>query len=683
MPLRSPLRRPFGRALGRLLGGLALASLAATAGAADRGHQREQFRQGLEAARQGRPWKAYAASLADYPLLPWLEQAALLRRLDQLDRGEVDAFLQRWPGSLAASDLRGAFLRELARRQQWPEFLALYDANRDGGSRELVCHALRARLAQGQPPGWDADLAPLWNSAAALPEACDAVLTWARQQGLIDPARTWARIALAREAGHAAVVEQLGATLPAAERPAAQRTAAALRDPAAALKAATSWPDDAHHREAALAGLTRLARRRAADAEALWPALRGHFHYSDTEQGRVAAALALYHATDFDADAVARLAALPAEVQDDATREWRVRAALATGDWAATLAALDALGDAQKSDNEWRYLRARVLGKLGRGAEAQALYAALAGEATYFGFLAADWLDRPYAICPLHLAADAAAEQALLAATPELARAFEWEALGRLPEARRAWDFAVAGLDGERRRLAADLAYRSGWYDRAVFALNKGEELRLYEQRFPLAREKQIRRDAAAAGIDPAWAYAIIRAESAWVADARSGANAYGLMQLLPGTAAQLAKAEKIPYRRAEDLFQPDTNIALGTRYLARMAQRYDGATWLASAAYNAGAAPVERWLAARGGLDPDFFVATIPYRETREYVARVLAVSVIYDWRMNREVLALGARMPRAGEAAPDAPPPPRKAVACTLDAAPAAAAAAGAAPH
>ena len=142
-----------------------------------------------------------------------------------------------------------------------------------------------------------------------------------------------------------------------------------------------------------------------------------------------------------------------------------------------------------------------------------------------------------------------------------------------------------------------------------------------------------------------------------------------------------LAKAEKIPYRRAEDLFHPDTNIALGTRYLGRMAQRYAGATWLASAAYNAGAAPVERWLAARGALEPDFFVATIPYRETREYVARVLAVSVIYDWRMNREVLALGARMPRAGQAAAEALP--RKAVACSADAGAAAAATAAAAPR
>ena len=97
------------------------------------------------------------------------------------------------------------------------------------------------------------------------------------------------------------------------------------------------------------------------------------------------------------------------------------------------------------------------------------------------------------------------------------------------------------------------------------------------------------------------------------------------------------------------------------------MAQRYAGATWLASAAYNAGAAPVDRWIAARGGLDPDFFLATIPYRETREYVARVMAYSVIYDWRLHDATQALAARMPRIGQAyaAPDAATK-RKAVMC-----------------
>src|SRR5690606_37381038 len=149
--------------------------------------------------------------------------------------------------------------------------------------------------------------------------------------------------------------------------------------------------------------------------------------------------------------------------------------------------------------------------------------------------------------------------------------------------------------------------------------------------------------------------------------DARSHADAWGLMQLLPGVARQVAKSAGLPYSTPQQLFDPEYNVRLGTRFLGQMARKYDGSPWLASAAYNAGPAPVGRWLDARGSLDPDFFIETIPYKETREYVARVLAFSVIYDWRLNGKALPLSSRMPRIGQPyrVPD-DGTPRKAVAC-----------------
>jgi soluble lytic murein transglycosylase len=378
-------------------------------------------------------------------------------------------------------------------------------------------------------------------------------------------------------------------------------------------------------------------------------------------------ALALYRSTSYSPDAFARLKALPAAADDDATREWRVRIALAGADYAETLAAIDRMSETQKADARWRYLRARMLGKLGRDKEAAPILADVAREANFHGFLAADWSSLPYTICQNTLAGDAKTEAAL-AQQSDLERAFEFRELGMLPEARREWKFAMGKLDANQRRLAADYAYRKGWYDRAVFAFSADpDSQRLYEQRFPLGMEAHVKREAAGAGIDPAWAYAIIRAESAWMTDAHSHADAYGLMQLLPGVAKKLAKSEKLPYGNAQDLFDPALNVQLGTRFLGRMADAYDGSPWLASAAYNAGQAPVGRWIDARGALEPDFFIETIPYKETREYVARVLAFSVIYDWRMHGKVLALSARMPKIGQ--PYRAPSddtPRKAVTC-----------------
>ncbi len=195
------------------------------------------------------------------------------------------------------------------------------------------------------------------------------------------------------------------------------------------------------------------------------------------------------------------------------------------------------------------------------------------------------------------------------------------------------------------------LASEQGWHDRVVFALNAGDDLRHYTLRFPLAERETVEREANRNSLDPSWAFALIRAESAWQPDVRSEANALGLMQLLPGTGKQMARQLGLDWRGTSMLLDPQINIRLGTRYLAQQASRFQGSTWLASAAYNAGPTPVERWLAERGTLPADVFIETIPYRETREYVTRVEAFSVIYDWRLNGQVRPLSSRLAIGGD--------------------------------
>ena len=621
---------------------------------ADSTAQRQRFPLVWEAAQHGpdTAWRALAGGLESYALYPYLEFAALKQHIGEAKRENVDKFLAAWPGTLPAQLLRETFLEELARRSAWKDFLDLYNARGDVEfGVELRCDALKAQLALGTPLNFDKDVQPLWLTAQSLPDACAAPVSWAKTKGKLSAALIWQRIDLAARAGHAGVIENLTPLLDGAERAAAEHTALAIRDPAAAASQAATWPDATHAREAATFAVIRLARRDCDAAITQYDALGTHFHFDAEQRGRMQRTIALARASSFAPDALERLAALPTAAADDATREWRVRTAVAKQDWSATLQALDTLAPAQAADARWKYLRARTLVKLERNDEAEKIFTEVAREANFHGFLAADWLKQPYAICPNAAAGDKESAD-VISRDPSLTRAFEFFAIGRLAEARREWEFALRGLDARQRRAAAAAAAQLGWYDRAVYTLNQGDDLRLYDLRFPLARREQIERDAASAGIDPAWAYAIIRAESAWTTDARSGADAWGLMQLLPGTARQLAKVEKVAFSGASALFDPDLNIRLGTRYLSNMADRYDGSPWLASAAYNAGQDPVGRWIEARDALEPDFFIETIPYKETRDYVARVLAFSVIYDWRLHGTAAPLVSRLPRIGHA-------------------------------
>jgi len=644
---------------------LLLLICAGAARADDLQQQRDAFRAAYAAAYAGRDWRPLAGGLETYPLYPYLEAAALERDIAHADRGEVQAYLARYFDLIPADDLRREELQWLAQQHDWNGFLAFY---KPGMGDALTCDALQAQLAQGAKLDFQRDLAALWDEAK-LPGECDPVLQAAAAQGLLTPTRIWERIDHAAEADTPSTIEQSAAWLPPDRQNAARRLAKALRDPAALLSQADTVPDDARSRQALTIALRRYAHRHSNDAQTFWNKLSARYAFDSEQRDRILNALALYSATDFEPDALAKLASLPPAAQTDATREWRVRVGLANRDWNAAQSAIAALTPDEMQHDEWRYWQARVAEKMGHADEARAKYAALAQQATYYGFLAADRAGLPYSICPEQLVDDPVAQQRVLDA-PGFARAFEFFALDMLQPARREWNRAFAALPDADQRAAAGLAWRRAWYDRAVFAFGNEDDLRLYEQRFPLADKDDVIASARNAGIDPAWAFAIIRAESAWQTDARSGAGAYGLMQLLPGTAAQLARESGLPYDVANDLFDPDVNIPLGARYLAAMALRFDGSPWLASAAYNAGPLSVQRWVDARGSLEPDVFIATIPYQETREYVARVLSFTTMYDWRLHGDALPVSSRMPPIGTVYEPGRTVPRKQVVCHLDA-------------
>ncbi|MEE7548606.1 transglycosylase SLT domain-containing protein, partial [Xanthomonas sp. Kuri4-1] len=238
--------------------------------------------------------------------------------------------------------------------------------------------------------------------------------------------------------------------------------------------------------------------------------------------------------------------------------------------------------------------------------------------------------------------------QAAVARDPALVRALGLFQIDRPAWAALEWNDALTRFDDTQRRLAVEVASASGWFDRAVFALGKlPDEQRLYELRFPLHHDEAIRREAARNALDPAWVAAEIRAESIFNPRARSPANAMGLMQVLPGTGASVARSRGLNgYGGAASLYDPDTNIAIGTAYLRQLMDKYGGQPYVTIAAYNAGPGPTARWQTQRPGHDADFWIETISYKETREYVARVLAFSVIYDWRLNGEVLPLSDRL-------------------------------------
>lgn len=162
---------------------------------------------------------------------------------------------------------------------------------------------------------------------------------------------------------------------------------------------------------------------------------------------------------------------------------------------------------------------------------------------------------------------------------------------------------------------------------------------------YPRAYWSRVQAAADAARLDPYLVLALMRQESLFDPDAVSPAAAYGLMQLLVPTASGVAGH---PVERAT-LFDPTTNVTLGTRYLRQLLDRYDGNLAKALAAYNGGEGAVAKWERRAPGAAADEFVETISYRETRHYVKQVLG-----NYRRYRRLYgAPGEQRARAYDAA------------------------------
>jgi soluble lytic murein transglycosylase len=340
------------------------------------------------------------------------------------------------------------------------------------------------------------------------------------------------------------------------------------------------------------------------------------------------------------------LAALPQDVRDLRVREWQVRAALENRDWPAVIADIRAMPADEQDADEWRYWHAVALQHSDRRTQAINRFTLLARERSYHGFLAADFLDWPYEMGNDPLQYEPEALEAL-AKKPGLVRARELYLADLMPDARREWAYATQAMTPEELKLAASLAGQWGWNDNAIFTVAQARDYADLKLRFPLDHAGSVQRHAAHSDLDPGYVFAVIRQESAFNKDATSPAGARGLMQLMPATGKMTARENRIPWAGTHSLFDIDRNIQLGTRYLRQVMDRFDNNMVLASAAYNAGPHRVRRWLPEEGSRAADVWIATIPYRETRKYVQRILAYTAIYDWRMERPLTRLAERMP------------------------------------
>lgn len=327
------------------------------------------------------------------------------------------------------------------------------------------------------------------------------------------------------------------------------------------------------------------------------------------------------------------------------------RQSIRFGQWDALIRAIDAMTVTQRQEDRWQYWLARASEQSADAKQkqlAQQIYQKLADGDDYHNLLAMERLGRVYNT--LHQQQPTAQDQQRLNQDIHFKRAFALRNI-QAPAAyvNREWNWAVRQAylrqDDGLILAAAKRATEMGWYDRAIYAADRTVNKHNSAYRFPMPYRNFVVNHSQNVGIDPAWAYGLMRQESRFNIGARSHVGAGGLMQIMPNTAKLVARQMGETYNPAA-LTDMNTNIRYGTFYLSTIQSQLSFSPVLATAGYNAGPNRARRWQPEYQVLSADQYTESIPLLETRDYVKHVMTNATHYGVLLNQGAQSITKRM-------------------------------------
>ncbi|MGO2505787.1 MAG: transglycosylase SLT domain-containing protein [Psychrobacter alimentarius] len=318
------------------------------------------------------------------------------------------------------------------------------------------------------------------------------------------------------------------------------------------------------------------------------------------------------------------------------------QAAIRFSRWDDVVEAISRMDAETQKQSQWQYWLARAYeqsSNTNKRNTAKKMYQNIAKGNDYYGLMAKDKIGQRFDANRLggnNLPNVSPADRARVMQDAHFARAFAlYNADVSRAYANREWNWAVKQARDKRDDnlliAAARQAYDMGWLDRAIYAIDNTDSVNSLALSHPMPHQDAVVRYSQSAGIDPAWAYGIMRQESRFVTSARSNVGASGLMQVMPDTAKYIARnlGETYSASRANS---GDTNIRYGTWYMGDIFGKLSRQPVLATAGYNAGPNNAKRWQPEYGSLASDQYVESIAFPETRNYVKHVMENATIYS---------------------------------------------------
>jgi soluble lytic murein transglycosylase len=585
------------------------------------------------------------------PLARYWETRA---RLDTASPDQIRAALDAMAGTYWEDRLRNDWLLQLGRTRDWANFAAELPRYRMKDDRQVRCYGLLLDASEGKLAS---DVAAQrvrqeWLAQRDTDDGCQTAAKALLDSGHLTAQTVWQRARLAMEAGRPKVASQALALL----KP---EWAAMLDDISAAPAKYLDEKITAirpRTKELVTLAIIRLASNDPDGAAAELERTRWRAQLTQEEKGWLWGVIGKRAAQKLQTNALDHFAKGDSRHMHDDHLAWMARAALRAGRWDTVREAIDAMSDNQQREVTWVYWQARALQARqdpASTARARQLLESVASPHGFYEQLALEDLGRR--VPPLPLPAPLTPQEIANAeCDPGLQRALAAVRLGLRSEGVREWNYTVAlhtpgGMEDRELLAAADIACRNALWDRCIQTSLRTRDQVHMGQRFPTPYKEAVVARTREIGLDPAYVYGLIRQESRFVTEARSGVGASGLMQVMPATARWTAKKIGLTDFQPHQINDRDTNIRIGTAYLKLALDDFDGSLPLAAAAYNAGPNRSRAW---RNGpvLPGEIWTENIPFEETRDYVKRVLSNTTLYAAQLTGQEQSLRARLGTVG---------------------------------
>ncbi len=576
-------------------------------------------------------------------------------RLESATPADVRQAMSRMPGSYWEDRLRNDWLLVLAKQRNWPLFEEELPRYRMQDDKQVQCYALMLDAVAKRKPSDESarEVVRLWHSQKEKEEGCAVAAKAFLDAGHLNADAAWQRARLAMEVNRpetaAQAVQLLNPELVSTVYAIAADPARYLDEKITAIRPVT--------KELVTLAIIRLASLDTAAAAREMDLIRWKSQLNTEERSWVWGVIGkrTAQATGLQDQALAAFVNGQDRFMHGEHLAWKARAGMRAGAWGHVRDAIAAMNESQRNEAAWVYWNARSTQALREPDEltaqivASGLYRSIAGVGGFYEQLALEELGEAITVPPPP-APLTPQELANAQTNPGIQRALAAIRLGLRTEGVREWNYTTnlheRGGMGDRDLLAAAaLACQNEIWDRCINTSERTRQVQDAQQRFPMPFRTQVMRRSEEIGLDPAYVYGLIRQESRFISNARSGVGASGLMQVMPATARWTARKIGLNGFQSHQITDRDTNILIGTAYLKLALDDLDGSMPLAAAAYNAGPSRARNWRQGPA-LAGEVWAENVPFEETRDYVKKVLANTTLYAALISGKQQSLRSRL-------------------------------------